>query len=150
MHQKNREYKLKDDEEFLEATSLADLPSDLFNAPSVATNDRNPRKRGGGRSFRRDSQPLSTSLPSGLNLGSRNHNDIEQRSGYSDNQYNAEFTSASNKNRFTNSSNGKLHDVLPNINDVLSLGATNEYNTPIVAGLGGEAGKGKKSPLVPN
>ena len=143
MHQKNREYKLKDDEEFLEATSLADLPSDLFNAPSVATNDRNPRKRGGGRSLRRDSHPLSTSLPSGLNLGSRNRNDMEQRSRHSDNQHNAEFTSASNKNRFTNSSNGKLHDVLPNINDVLNLSAANEYNTPIVADLDGEAEKSK-------
>ena len=68
---------------------------------------------------------------------------MEQRSRHSDNQHNAEFTSASNKNRFTNSSNGKLHDVLPNINDVLSLGATNEYNTPIVADLDGEAEKAK-------
>ena len=68
---------------------------------------------------------------------------MEQRSRHSDNQHNAEFTSASNKNRFTNSSNGKLHDVLPNINDVLNLSAANEYNTPIVADLDGEAEKSK-------
>ena len=126
--QQQQKYGLKEDEEFLEATSLADLPSDLFNPPPKKTDTKtNPRRRGGGGGDgigRRGNNQLSNSLPSGLNLiGS----------------------TTTGTNQF---SNGTLDNVLPNINDVLNLAGMNEnfddFNEDV------DVSNTKKSPLLPN
>lgn len=124
----------------MEPTSLADLPSDLFTAPPVINNSKlNPRQRGKNHSntdIRQSNNPLSTSLPSGLNLIYQHEEKKNIRR---------------HKNQISNT---QLENVLPNINDVLSLGENEnidalhhvgqhedvQIDTPAI----------KKSPQLPN